>query len=522
MITSIDTRFTLILSLSAIAIALVDRLARKKRATGGLPLPPGPTGLPIVGSLLSLDSRGAFYTYLDWAATYGDLVYAKFLKEEIIIINSRKIAVELLEKRSNNYSDRPYLAALIPFGWNFNFGNAHYGDYWRVRRKLFHQTFRPESVAKFRPMQLTKVHQLLANMLDESAHYVDHLESYTASIAMAAVYGYETKPRNDPLVAIANKAIFGPLKVLAPEGTALVNAFPFLLRLPNWFPGATIARNARSSYYNIQDMIDAPHALVQKKMINGTETPSLVSDMLQRLEEEEPENKPAFEKILKDVSSTTIAAASESSTAVLVVFVLAMVMHPEVQERARAQIDAVVGSDRLPDFEDRESLPYIDAILWESMRWEPVTPIALPHSNTTSDVYEGYFIPKGATIVANAWAMSRDESVYPNASEFQPERWLTSDGQLNGDEPPNFVFGWGRRICPGRHAADATMWVAICSLLANFDFQKAKDSRGKTIDFKPTFTAGFVRLPDPFPSHIVPRPGFNSDKLAHLIRMASI
>ncbi|KAH7921662.1 cytochrome P450 [Leucogyrophana mollusca] len=490
---SLDTRFTLILSLSVVAIVLVDRIARKKKAAGGLPLPPGPTQLPIVGNLLSLDKRGAFHTYLDWAATYGDLVYARFLNEEIIVINSKKIAVDLLEKRSNNYSDRPFLAALIPFGWNFNFGNAHYGEYWRVRRKLFHQTFRAEAVAKFRPMQLSKMHDLLTNVLEEPEDYVGHLESYTAAIAMAAVYGYDTKPRNDPLVAIANKAIFGPLKVLAPEGTALVNKFPFLLRLPNWFPGATIARNARMSYNNIQDMIEAPHELVVKRVINGTETPSLVSDMLQRMEEEEPDQVPAFQAILKDVSSTTIAAASESSTAVLVVFVLAMVLHPEAQQRARAQIDAVVGSDRLPDFNDRESLPYVDAILRESMRWEPVTPIGLPHATTASDVYEGYFIPKGATIVANAWAMSRDESIYPNASEFKPERWLDADGQLTDAEPPNFVFGWGRRICPGRHAADATMWIAICSLLSNFEFHKAKDAQGKDVDFVPKFTAGFVR-----------------------------
>lgn len=80
-----------------------------------------------------------------------------------------------------------------------------------------------------------------------------------------------------------------------------------------------------------------------------------------------------------------------------------MLVSPEVQAKAQEEIDRVVGSDRLPSFDDREDLPYIDAIVKEVLRWHPVGPLAFPHMATEDGVYEGYFIPKGALLIPNIW-----------------------------------------------------------------------------------------------------------------------
>ena len=82
---------------------------------------------------------------------------------------------------------------------------------------------------------------------------------------------------------------------------------------------------------------------------------------------------------------------------------MAMALHPEIQERAQSQIDAVIGPDRLPGFKDRTSLPYIDAIVKEILRWEPVAPMAIARRLTEDDEYRGYFLPKGALVIPNAW-----------------------------------------------------------------------------------------------------------------------
>ncbi|EJD33032.1 cytochrome P450, partial [Auricularia subglabra TFB-10046 SS5] len=110
-----------------------------------------------------------------------------------------------------------------------------------------------------------------------------------------------------------------------------------------------------------------------------------------------------------------------------------MTLHPEILKGAQAQLDTVVGSHRLPDFNDQPSLPYITAILKELLRWQQVDTLAVPHKLTQDDVYRGYFPPKGSTVIGNSWSSSReilhDEKTYPNAHAFTPERWLTPDGQ---------------------------------------------------------------------------------------------
>jgi len=188
-----------------------------------------------------------------------------------------------------------------------------------------------------------------------------------------------------------------------------------------------------------------------------------------------------------------------------------MMNHPEVQRHAQAKIDSVVGRQRLPNFEDRASLPYVDAILRETMRLHPVMPIGGPHATTEDDVYQGHYIPQGATIVVNVWGILRNEKKYPNPDMFMPERFLLEDGTLN-DDNISCVFGFGRRICPGRHVAGASLWSAMVCILALFKIEKTEGSD------KVKWATGLSSHPLSFPCKIVPRDeGMDNRKLAALI-----
>ena len=83
---------------------------------------------------------------------------------------------------------------------------------------------------------------------------------------------------------------------------------------------------------------------------------------------------------------------------------LAMVLHPEVQARAQAEIDAVVGRDRMPSFADRDALPYIRAVVRESLRWRMVGPLGVPRTTVQDDVYEGRHIAAGTMVMASIWS----------------------------------------------------------------------------------------------------------------------
>ncbi|KAH7925828.1 cytochrome P450 [Leucogyrophana mollusca] len=496
------------------AVALVVGNRKKKRE--GPPLPPGPPPTPFVGNVSGIDVSAPWLSYAKWGATYGGIIYSRFFSQDIIIINSEKIAKTLMENRSHIYSDRPVIATTEPLGLGFNSVLFRYGAKWRQHRRIFHQAVRPDAVVAYRPLQMQKGHQLLLDLLASPEEHVQHLVMHSGAIIMSAVYNYDTLPNNDPFMTVIEKATKIIVDELRPEVAAILSAFPILLSFPSWFPGMSInGRTADSKKYT-KAWVESPFQYTQETIAAGTATPSMVSDALSKIEGKDDETE--MTKAIKEVAATAFLAGAETTQSTLRVFILAMILYPEVQERAQALIDAVVGTDRLPNFDDRESLPYIDAILRETMRWNPVFPLGLPHAATEDDIYEGYYIPKGATIIPNAWAMAHDETKYPNSFEFIPERFIAADGNLTEDQA-TFTFGFGRRICVGRYFADGSLWSAMALMLATFKFSKAKDANGNDVDFDVKWSTGVAIHPLPFPCSITPRSrGMNAEKLQQLIR----
>jgi len=175
-----------------------------------------------------------------------------------------------------------------------------------------------------------------------------------------------------------------------------------------------------------------------------------------------------------------------------------MVLYPDVQARARAELNQVVKHDQIPSIGDKASLPYLDAVFREVLRWHPPAPLGVPHATTQDDVYDGYFIPKGTTVMVNQWALSRDEASFPEAERFDPSRHLTNDGQLKEPLLNHFAFGHGRRICPGRWFADNAVWTAMATILSVLRIDYARDPQGCRIEINPEYTTGLAIRPKPF------------------------
>lgn len=184
-----------------------------------------------------------------------------------------------------------------------------------------------------------------------------------------------------------------------------------------------------------------------------------------------------------------------------------MLLYPEIQRKAQAQLDAVVGPERLPDFSHRADLPYIEAIVKETFRWQPVAPLAIPHNCNADDEFRGYHIPKGTVVYGNAWAILQDPVQYPDPHIFKPERFLTTHGNLNPDMPdPDIAcFGFGRRICPGRSLARNSFFIMAASVLHSYDITPALDEDGNPIHVEPTMSSATISFPSPFPCTIKPR-----------------
>ncbi|KAI9507628.1 cytochrome P450 [Russula earlei] len=487
-----------------VSFCIIAFLHMFRRRRPALPFPPGPKGLPILGNALDMPNKNPWLTYLQWGKMYGkcfsdlirgvdyilemidsDIVHANFLGKHVIVLNSAKAVHELFEKRSSIYSDR------IRMSWNIAF--VPYGPRWRTWRKVFHEHFHPNATQQYRPRELKAARKLLENLLRTPEHYDHHLRFMTGQVIMGIAYGIDITPHDDPYVSLAENALHA-IESASISGWTF-DMLPFYMYLPWWFPGAGFKKEAAKLAPRVDDMINKPYQTVKDALAAGVAVPSVAASMITSLREQ-----PSHEEELTSKAVPATMYIGKSTAAALLTFFLAMVLHSDAQRRAQMEIDNVVGTGRLPDFDDEMSLPYVSALVKEVMRWHPVAPVAVPHRLVVDDVYEGYFLPAGSIVIGNAWAVLHDESVFPEPSRFRPERFLDPNVKL-----PEAGFGFGRRICPGRFMARSSMWIAIASVLAAFEISPVVDSNGVPQIPKGEYTAGIVSYPEAFACRIRPR-----------------
>ncbi|KAI6098628.1 cytochrome P450 [Pisolithus croceorrhizus] len=492
------------LCLTGVGIYLIKRIVSKKNPA---PFPPGPKSLPLLGNLLDMPSEKQWLTFCNWANKFGDMTHLEIFGQHIVILNSAKVAVEMLEKKSSIYSDRPVLpmgGELV--GWKDSLILLPYGDRFREHRKNFHRSLgsRP-AVSVYYPIEEEETLKFLQHVLAEPADLNIHLRATAGAIILRISYGYRTQEGHDPLVDLAEKALDGFSRATS-VGAFMVDRIPVLAYIPEWFPGAGFKRRAREWHADLQNMINQSFEFAKSQMAAGVACQSVTSDLLKRKTSAEEEHD------IKWTAGTMFAGVSPVTVSSNYAFFLAMTLYPEVQKRAQAEIDTVVGSDRLPTFADRGSLPYIGALVKEVFRWHAVAAVVMPHRVTDDDIHNGYYIPKGTVVISNVWGMLHDPSTYSDPIEFNPDRFLPGEGKLPPTDPYNMCFGFGRRICPGQyclgaicmHLADASVWICVAMSLAVFEISKVVVN-GVEITPEVDPLSGTISHPKPFKCSIKAR-----------------
>ncbi|CDO70506.1 hypothetical protein BN946_scf184569.g49 [Trametes cinnabarina] len=342
----------------------------------------------------------------------------------------------------------------------------------------------------------------------------------TSLSATFDIYGLEITDHNDKYIRIAEKAADVYIKISVP-GRYLVETFPILRHLPAWFPGASFKRDAAKWEPDVLALRNAAFDNVKREMAQGTALPSIAASLLENaLQEKSSAGTISQEDMFRNITGIAYLTGADTTFSSVQAFFLAMTMHPDKQRLAQAELDAVVGPNRLPAFSDRAALPYVNALIKECFRWHNVVPLGIPHETTADEEINGWLIPKGTVLIPNQWAMARDETAYPNPERFLPERFL-KDGLLNPSvrDPQKYAFGFGRRICPGRHFADASMFIIVSSVLHAFDIAPSIDARGQPVKLEAKVTADLLlSYPEPFECEITPR----SSNAEALVRNAGL
>ncbi|KAJ7937382.1 cytochrome P450 [Mycena leptocephala] len=364
-------------------------------------LPPGPKGLPLVGAVLDMPSEQEWITFSKWADTWGDICSATVLGQPIIIIGSAKVAVDLLDKRSAIYSDRPVCTMggeLV--GWKNTLVLLPYGDRFRRFRRLFHNIIGSRAaIRQFLPIEELETRRFLRRVLAKPGDLPKHIRKTAGAIILRISHGYEVKEVNDPFVQLAEQATEQFSLSTAPGGF-MVDLIPALRHVPTWFPFTGWRRKANTWAATLNQLVEQPYSFVKHQMAAGTAPISFTSTLL------EPKQLTAEEEFdIKWSSASLYSAGADTTVSAVNAFFLAMALYPAVQAKAQREIDAMVGGDRLPTFADREDLPYVDALVKEVCRYSLTTrfflsvrvnaPSGVPHRATRDDVYEGHFIPKG-------------------------------------------------------------------------------------------------------------------------------
>jgi cytochrome P450 len=258
--------------------------------------------------------------------------------------------------------------------------------------------------------------------------------------------------------------------------------------IPDWFPGAKFKQLAKEWKAINDDLLSKPYNEVKAQMEAGTHRGSVTSRLL-TIRDDEPLTAEEENRIMW-VLAGIYSGGADTTVSALTTFVLAMVLYPEAQRKAQEEIDRVIGTDRLPLMRDRPRLPYVEALFKEVLRWHPIAPLGVPHRLTKEDIWNGYTLPAGSTIITNIWAMGQTES---DSTLFRPERHLYKTASSEGyNDPLDFVFGFGRRICPGKDLADAGVWLGVAGLLAGFKFSKKPNGKGGFITPKEEYLPGII------------------------------
>lgn len=372
-----------------------------------------------------------------------------------------------------------------------------YDERFKLHQRLESPVLSERAARAYLPFQDLESKQLLFDLLKDADRPIschDHMERMTASIIYSLFYGHRVRTAADHILLQAH-AVNHEFDQLAQVGKYLVDSFPVLNKLPGFL--APWKAEAASHWQR-------QRALHVGNLERGLESSGWnVAKQMQKTLDTQGIEMPT-EELALDIGIMADAAL-DASTETMMWFVVACITegHRGWMSKAQRDLDTVVGRARLPAFQDRPALPYISAIVEELLRWRPAGAAGVPHFTKVETSYEGFRIPANSVVIANHWSITREEAVFgPDVEAFVPERWLDLEST---QELPTVGFGYGRRICPGRHVARNSLWIAVARLLWAFDVKPELTETGEPVAVDTKGTDGLVTKPLPFKALFSPR-----------------
>ncbi|KXN92768.1 O-methylsterigmatocystin oxidoreductase, partial [Leucoagaricus sp. SymC.cos] len=406
---------------------------------------PGPKRLPMIGNAFDVPAHRPWVKFLSWSRIYGDLVYLRIFGRHVLVLHSVEAVTDLFEKRFEMCADRPQRAMANLCGYGRTMILRKQDDETKRSRRLLQGQLNARAISAYAHIQENEARALARNLLHRSDDFRKLIRRSLFFFILAWIaYGYEVKEEDDHLVPIAEQAMNNLSKAVAPNrywvdsipSRALLRGLrPLLCDLisPRFvsflagFPGAGFQREAAACKKVLEQFIYGPFSKVKADMATGSVLASYASNLLSNSSGTlRPEDEDLYAWTAGEIFGDDPQTISITSS-----FILAMVLFPEVQRNAQAEIDSVAGVSKLPFFSDRGALPYVNVVVKEAMRWNPVistvlASILVGRTTRKDDIYRGYLVSVGTLVMANVWGITYDDQVYPQPYTFKLERYLNT------------------------------------------------------------------------------------------------
>ncbi|CAD6253756.1 unnamed protein product [Miscanthus lutarioriparius] len=487
-----DVPLPLLLGSLAVSVVVWCLLLRRggDGKKGKRPLPPGPRGWPVLGNLPQVGSH-PHHTMCALAKEYGPLFRLRFGSAEVVVAASARVAAQFLRAHDANFSNRPPNSGAEHVAYNYqDLVFAPYGSRWRALRKLCAlHLFSAKALDDLRGVREGEValmvrelarHQLAPVVLGQVANVcaINTLARATVGRRVFAVDGgEEAREFKDMVVELMQLA-------------GVFNVGDFVPALA-WLDPQGVVGKMKRLHRRYDDMMNG---IIRERKAAG-EGKDLLSVLLARMREQQPladgEDSRINETDIKALLLNLFTAGTDTTSSTVEWALAELIRHPDVLKKAQQELDAVVGRDRLVSETDLPRLTYLTAVIKETFRLHPSTPLSLPRVAAEECEVDGFRIPAGTTLLVNVWAIARDPEAWPEPLQFRPGRFLPGGSHagvdVKGSDFELIPFGAGRRICAGLSWGLRMVTLMTATLVHALDWDLADGMTAGKLDMEEAY-----------------------------------
>ncbi|KAI4371977.1 hypothetical protein MLD38_010265 [Melastoma candidum] len=468
-----------------IILCLISLPSKAKKSP--LPLPPGPSGLPVLGNLLSLGKDP--HRDLDrLSREYGPIMYVRLGLVPTVVVSSPKYAEMVLKTQDLVFASRPPHegSRIVSYGQR-NLTFAPYGPYWRfIRKKCTLELLSASKMSSFRPMRREEIGLLIKDLKKAAADRADvdlsgKISSTGADMSCQMVFG--RKYMDDEFSERGFKAVIQEAMQLA-AAPNIGEFIPFLRPLDLQGLGKKLKHLATVFDVFFEKIIDDHVAARQE---GRRESRDFVDSMLGIMEEDDDPEFRVDRRHIKAIMLDMLVASMDTSATAVDWAMVELIRNPRIMKKLQNELESTIGLDRVVEESDLEGLRYLDMVIKETFRLHPVAPLLLPHESTEDCVINGYSIPAKSRLIVNIWSIGRDPSIWSEAEKFIPERFEESSVDVRGRDFQLLPFGAGRRGCPGLQLGLTLVRLMLAQLVHCFDWELPDGVRPSDLDMREEF-----------------------------------